>query len=97
MCYTIPLVATLILNGIKKAKKTESPHLERLNLLFLGGTMMLVVDHLWNKEIFLIGENIVGDLLLGAVMTGAILVFWGIMVWSQRRQAMPACRQALSQ
>lgn len=87
MCYTIPLAATLILNGIKKVKKIQNFHLERLNLLFLGGTIMLVVDHLWNGEIFLIGGNIIKDLLLGFAMTGAILGIWGIMILKDKKNS----------
>jgi hypothetical protein len=38
------------------------------------------VDHLWNGELFLIGENIVSDLLLGVAITISILVIWAIIV-----------------
>ena len=80
MCYTVPLVATLILNGVKGFKKIQIPHSEKLNLLLIGGSVMLVVDHWWNGELFLVGENIIKDLLLGVAMTGAVFIFWGIAV-----------------
>lgn len=87
MCYSVPLIATLILNGVIKAKKIENPRLKQLNFLLLGGSVMLVVDHWWNKELFLIGENIVSDLLLGFAMTGAVLVFWWLLGLRKRKQA----------
>lgn len=90
MCYTISLTAVLLLNGFKKVKKIENRHLDRLNLLLLGGTIMLIVDHWWNNELFLIGPNIFKDLLLGVAMTGAILVFWGITVLIDKKQRLKA-------
>lgn len=84
MCYSVPLLASLILNGVKKARKTESPQLDRLNLLFLGGTIMLIVDHLWNREFFWVSGNVVKDLLLGVAMTAAVLVFWVLTLWGGR-------------
>ena len=41
---------------------------------------MLVVDHLWNREFFVIGENIGSDLLLGITMTGVIFIVWAMMI-----------------
>jgi hypothetical protein len=80
MCYSIPATAAIIALITKKKIKTKTPYLSWLNLLLWGGTIMLVVDHLWNGELFLIGGNISKDLLLGLVMTVIILVIWGVMV-----------------
>lgn len=85
MCYTVPLTATIILNALWKTKKIQNHHLDQLNLLLLGGTVMLVVDHLWNKEIFFAGENILKDLMLGVVMTGVVFVVWGLLVLKEKK------------
>jgi hypothetical protein len=42
--------------------------------------MFGVVDHLWNGELFLIGKNIVSDLLLGVTITTVLFVSWAIVV-----------------
>ncbi len=85
MCYTIPLAATIILNALWKTKKIQNHHLDQLNLLLLGGTVMLVVDHLWNKEIFFAGGNILKDLLLGVAMTGVVFILWGLLVLKEKK------------
>lgn len=86
MCYTISLAAVLALNGFKKVKKIENRHFDRLNLMMLGGTIMLIVDHWWNNELFLIGPNIFKDLFLGVVMTAAIFAFWGLTIMLEKRK-----------
>ncbi|PKK85181.1 MAG: hypothetical protein CVT48_06655 [Thermoplasmata archaeon HGW-Thermoplasmata-1] len=64
-------------------------HMKMSSLLLMlwGGSVMLVVDHAWNKEIvayppFLLSENLALDLLLGVAMTLAIFIVWGIMVYA---------------
>lgn len=79
-------MATIISNGFRKAKKIQNNRLERLNLLLLGGTVMLIVDHIWNGEILLAGKNIFKDLLLGLAMTGAIFIVWGLMILKNKKQ-----------
>lgn len=86
MCYGVPLTAFLILNGVKKFKKIEHANWEKLNLLLLGGSIMLVVDHWWNGELFLIGKNIIKDLSLGFAMTVAVFMFWFLInAWDKRK------------
>jgi len=51
-----------------------------LNLLLAGGTIFGVVDHLWNGEIFLIGENVLLNLLLGVVITTVIVLIRDMLV-----------------
>jgi len=82
VCYAIPAVAAVVHYATRKnilSWKTSVHHLW-LGLLLLGGAVFGIVDHLWNGEIFLIGENIVFDLLLGVAITVSILVIWTIIV-----------------
>lgn len=81
-CYIVPAVAAAVHYVLRKNiptwKKNEN-HLW-LNFLFLGGGIFGVVDHLWNKELFLIGENLISDLMLGVTITLVLLSVWAIVV-----------------
>lgn len=82
VCYAVPATAAVIHYVTRKkvaSWKTNTHHLW-LNLLLLGGAIFGIVDHLWNGELFLIGENIVSDLMLGATITTVILASWAIIV-----------------
>jgi len=82
VCYAVPAVAAIIHYGTRKkveSWKTSTHHLW-LNLMLLGGAIFGIVDHLWNGELFLIGENIASDLLLGVAITTAILASWAIII-----------------
>jgi hypothetical protein len=82
VCYAIPTVAALIHYGMRtkvKGWKNNTYHLW-LGLLLAGGALFGIVDHLWNGELFLIGNNLVSDLLLGATITGVIIVAWSVVV-----------------
>jgi len=59
-----------------------------LNLLLAGGAIFGVVDHLCNGEIFLIGENVLLDLLLGVVITTAIVLIWDMLVIIDKKRCM---------
>jgi hypothetical protein len=81
VCYAIPIIAA-IAHGImrKKTNWKDSVHHLWLSLLLTGGAIFGLVDHLWNGELFLIGENILMDLMLGIVITIVILVIWGLLL-----------------
>ena len=55
-----------------------------LNLLFWGGALFGVIDHLWNGELFSIPQNPMKDLLLGVVISVGIVAAWLALVWSQK-------------
>ena len=81
VCYTVPMVAAIahvIMRRNITSWKQSTDHLW-LSLLLGGGAVFGLVDHWWNGELFLIGENIVMDLLLGVTITVAIFVIWAIM------------------
>ena len=83
VCYAVPAVAALIhYTSRKKVKALKyNVHHLWLNLLLTGGALFGIVDHLWNGELFLIGPNIVTDLLLGTTITIVIFVMWAAMVF----------------
>lgn len=78
MCYTAPLIGAVVTSVAWN--KTKNVKVWWLTLMFYGGALFGVIDHLWNGELLLISENIVSDLLLGVTITAVILVSWGIMV-----------------
>ena len=78
MCYAVPAVGAVITSAIWST--TKNVKVGWLNLLFWGGAIFGVIDHLWNGELFLISKNIVSDLMLGVAITGVIFVCWTIMV-----------------
>jgi hypothetical protein len=80
VCYIIPLIATVIGLLRRKIKHPKDPHSYWLNLMFLGGAIFGVIDHLWNGELFLIGENLMTDLALGVTITSGIIVSWGVII-----------------
>ena len=78
MCYTVPLVGAIVTTVAWS--KTKSRKLWWLNLMFYGGGLFGVIDHLWNGELFLISENIVSDLLLGVTITVLTVIAWAVLV-----------------
>ncbi|MFH1772398.1 MAG: hypothetical protein ABH872_06240 [Candidatus Omnitrophota bacterium] len=78
MCYAVPLAGAIITSGIWK--KTKNIKIRWLNLMFYGGALFGVVDHLWNKELFLISDNFASDILLGFVISAVTVVVWVCIV-----------------
>lgn len=76
MCYAAPLIGAVVTSVAWK--RTKNVKLWWLNLMFYGGALFGVVDHLWNGELFLISENIVSDLLLGVMIVAITLIAWRI-------------------
>ena len=78
MCYTIPLAAAITTSFIwKKSRKLK---LWWLTLMFYGGSLFGIIDHLWNQELFLISENWLKDLCLGGVITVGLILLWKIIL-----------------
>jgi hypothetical protein len=96
VCYAVPTVAAIIHYATRKnisSWKTSTHHLW-LTLLFLGAAIFGIVDHLWNGELFLIGENIVFDLLLGVVITIVTIAVWAILVFVDKKANKPQTKTA---
>lgn len=83
MCYVAPVLGAVISSAAWR--KTKNVKVWWLTLLFFGGALFGVIDHLWNGELFLISENIGSDLLLGVAIAAVILVAWTVTVaWSKK-------------
>lgn len=83
MCYAGPVAGAIISSLVWS--KTKSIKVWWLTLLYWGGALFGVIDHLWNGELFLISGDIVKDLLLGAVITVSIFIFWlGALLYYKR-------------
>ena len=80
VCYIVPTAVAIAGLLAKKKGKFNDTYGNWFVMLFLGGSLFGVVDHLWNGELFLIGENLVWDLMLGVAITVAIAVIWAIAV-----------------
>jgi hypothetical protein len=78
MCYAGPVAGAIVTSFIWS--KSKNIKVWWLTLLFWGGALFGFIDHLWNKELFLISTNIANDLLLGAVITVSILGIWTAIV-----------------
>ena len=78
VCYIVPTIATIIqfIRGRNKKDKRNN----WLNLMFLGGAVFGIIDHLWNGELFLISANWIMDLALGFAITGGIIGSWGVVI-----------------
>ncbi|MDD4955902.1 MAG: hypothetical protein PHP17_07700 [Candidatus Omnitrophica bacterium] len=74
MCYAGPVAGAIVSSVIWG--KTKSTKVWWLSLLYWGGALFGVIDHLWNGELFLISGDVGKDLLLGVVITASIFVFW---------------------
>lgn len=86
VCYTIPATAAIAHYIMRRNIKgwKEDVHQLWLNLLLIGGAIFGVVDHLWNGELFLIGENVLLDLMLGVTITTVIVLVWEALVAMDR-------------
>lgn len=83
MCYLIPLTSTVA--TFLYWRKKRDTRTWYLFLMFFGGALFGVIDHLWNGELFLISENVVKDLILGVVITAAIFAFWkGLLFFAKK-------------
>ncbi|QLJ52892.1 MAG: hypothetical protein Sv326_0717 [Candidatus Fermentimicrarchaeum limneticum] len=83
VCYTIPTITAVVLHFIrgKKPSWKDSQKYKSLNLLLFGGAIFGIVDHIWNGELFLVGPNILSDLLLGFAITLTIVGVWGVTIY----------------
>ena len=80
-CYLVPATAALIHFFMRKRIPSfRGKYNIWLNQLLLGGAVFGVVDHWWNKELFLFGENFLLDIALGLTITLAIFIVWGFLV-----------------
>ena len=77
-CVTIPAIAACVHYFMRKKKpewKASQKH-KWLNLLWAGGAIFGIIDHAWNKELFMISPNLFSDLMLGVTITVVIYLAW---------------------
>ena len=93
VCYVIPALAAIVHHVLRKkmpAWKNDKHH-SWLSLLLLGGAIFGVVDHLWNRELFLLGQKPLLDIMLGFTITIVILAAWaGIVALDKAALKKPA-------
>ena len=83
MCYTIPVIGAIVTSSLWS--KTKNIKIWWLNLLLWGGAVFGFVDHLWNRELFLISKDWLKDIGLGVVITVMIVMAWGIFLFLAKR------------
>lgn len=87
MCYLGPTTAAVVTTFMWKSRKTSK--LFWLMLMFYGGSLFGIIDHLWNGELFLVSENWAKDVILGVVITAGIILAWaGILALAKRRPSL---------
>ncbi|MCK5548563.1 MAG: hypothetical protein KAI64_06085 [Thermoplasmata archaeon] len=89
VCYSIVLGAAIVMHGLRNKVRNSVPHTNVLSLLLWGGSIALVIDHLFNGELFLLGGNLAWDLLLGIAMTLGIFIIWALYVAVSRSASRP--------
>jgi hypothetical protein len=88
VCYVVPAAAAIIHYGLRKTKinwKKSTSHLW-LSLLLFGGAIFGIVDHLWNGELLMFGENLLLDISLGIAITITIIVVWAVLISLNKRE-----------
>lgn len=76
VCYAVPTTVAVLSILYRGKHSLHTKYAQWFTLLFSGGAVFGIVDHLWNGELFLIGDNIVSDILLGFAITAALSVVW---------------------
>jgi nitrate reductase gamma subunit len=113
-CFVVPMGEAIAVSVVQKAVKDEKKkeqlkknlHLDWLNKLLWGGTILLAVEHVWHGEVvpwppFLtamanpadVSEMLHEMATVGGTMAGVITGVWGIMVLIARRKARRAVLQ----
>lgn len=81
-CFAVPTAAAIIHKIMRKkvpSLKNDKNH-RLLNYLFIGGSIFGIVDHAWNGELFLLGQNLLWDMALGLAITATIVFVWKLIV-----------------
>lgn len=90
MCYLGPTTAAIVTTFMWRGKKSLT--LFWLMLMFYGGALFGLIDHLWNKELFLVSENWLKDATLGVVITAGIILAWkGVILLVKKTPELRNC------
>ena len=92
MCFFVPLtqaIATTIYRVCTKQTDTfVGRNLKTLELMLWGGSIMLLIDHLVNGELF--AWNLRELLTIGVPMSVVVTAVWAIMCAIKERKAIKA-------
>lgn len=80
VCYVVPTAVLVLGLALRRKYNWNTLYAQWFTMLFAGGVVFGVVDHVWNGELFLIGGSIAGDLLLGLAITLVLLAVWVVLV-----------------
>lgn len=80
-CWIAPLIAAVFTLGLNRGFRLKNPHNMWLILMFTGGGLFGVIDHLWYGELFFISKYWVADLALGSTITAGIFGSWSTIVF----------------
>ena len=86
-CFIVPLTQAIATTVYRKhvEKKTQlSSHLKTLEQMLWGGSMMLLVDHLVNGELF--AWNLREVLTIGLPMSLVVTAVWAIGCYVKERK-----------
>ena len=83
MCYLGPTTAAIVTTFMWRSKKRLA--LFWLMLIFYGGSLFGIVDHLWNGELFLVSQEWVKDIVLGIVITAGTVFVWAVVLTVAKR------------
>jgi hypothetical protein len=82
MCHAVPIANAIVTTFWWK--KSRSPRLGQLNLMFYGASIFGIVDHLWSGELFLISPDLTKDILKGVVIAASVWGIWGAgLLWER--------------
>ena len=91
-CFIVPLtqaVATTVYRKVTKQSDTfVGRNLRTLELMLWGGSMMLLVDHLINGELF--AWNLREVLTIGVPMSVVVTAVWAIWCYARERKTVNA-------
>lgn len=79
-CYVVPTAIAVLSIVYRRKHDLHSKHAQWFTMMFSGGSIFGIVDHLWNGQLLLLGPNLAQDLLLGLAITGTLLASWIVAV-----------------
>ena len=92
MCFFVPLtqaIATTIYRVCTKQTDTfVGRNLKTLELMLWGGSIMLLIDHLVNGELF--AWNLRELLTIGVPMSGVVTAVWAIICLIKEKKTVKA-------
>jgi len=89
VCFVVPTIAAIVHGVMRKSITSWKGNTYHLWLSFLlsGAAIFGLIDHWWNGELFLIGENITMDVMLGITITIATFIIWGVVTTLDKSKA----------